>query len=247
MAAGLGDIDPILHPVYLEQLKAEVPVKIRIWQGDGRWDSIEYTPYPFDTLDTVKYHIFQHYRGNDKYLPKNVFIGVPAGDAALDDTVTPSRELSYYPFDYTWYPPPVAGIKPVPLRLSNPLRGVQRGVTGFREAEGAASANSQTPRGRSTLEDVFLIPRKGVMPVLHAFALQDLLAASGLGTPLSVGDWNRRFLPYFPSLDPEDLAVTTGTQPRAYGQGVGGGGAGPACNGGDGCSSAATCAAQTRG
>jgi len=151
-------------------------------------------------------------------LPKNLFLGIPVGDDALDNTDSPSREMTYYPFDYTWYPPPVVGSKPIPLRLVNPTRGVRRGVPGFREAEGAVSANSQTPRGRSTLEDVFFLPRKGGMPVVHVFCLEDLIAESGLAAPFSIADWNRRFLPYFPTLGPDSIAITA--EDRAFGKRV---------------------------
>ena len=93
-------IDHILSPRPIPTLQypfsAPSPVICHVWNGKT-YDRITLdTVYPFDTIDIIKYLIFNHYKSPD-YLPRFTFVGLPQTSMAViqahgqDDIATPEE------------------------------------------------------------------------------------------------------------------------------------------------------------
>ena len=176
-----SDIDHILSPKPLHILSYQTPVRCNVWKGNKISETIELHVYPFDTIDTLKYLIYAHYK-QPEFLPRFTFVGI----GILDN---------FIPLDYLWYPIGANKVEDT-YELTNPasLQDDLRFVTDTGEY---ASPNYEL-RGRSTIEDVFL--KTGGIPTLHIFPLSYLLRLYKGVKPISDEEWNKKFAPYFVEL-----------------------------------------------
>lgn len=78
----------------------------------------------------------------------------------------------------------------------------------FVDEAGNKNPVGDRPRGRTTLEDVFLKPM-GELPTFHVFPFQTLLQQYPGPRPISQRDWYGLFYPYFPALESTDTGTMT--------------------------------------
>lgn len=196
----MSDIEQILYPTVLSSLREEVPpVKIIVWKGTDEYETIQFDKvYPFDTIDDIKRLLCAHYESDTSFIPKFTFIGVKIGDDTYTDD-SPTLETKYVPIDYLWYPSGTNDPRMTYI-LSNPRKALVEPDMRFVTADGSYSSPNFEPRGRSTIEDIFLRPREGRIPTFHVFTLKTLINEYRGTTPVSEADWNKRFAPYFPNV-----------------------------------------------
>ena len=195
-------IEHIISPRLLDTL-GETPVTCMIWRGD-QYETITFTVYPFDTIDTIKRMLCAK---DSTLIPRFTFVGVPLGDSE------PIIEESYVPINYLWYP---AGTNDATRAyiLNHPVRTLVEPDLRFVASDGSYASPNYDVRGRSSMEQVFLKPREGQLPVFHVFPLQQLLEEYKGSKPVAEEEWYKRFAPYFPDVpvqgpyqpDDEDLA-----------------------------------------
>jgi len=190
-----SDIEQILYPTLLASLREDIPpVQCMIWKGKQEYEKITFEQvYPFDTLDHIKHMICNHYKGNSAFLPRFTFVGVPLEEAAYSEK-PPTMDTTYIPLDYLWYPMGTNDARATYV-LKHPEYTLTHPDMRFVSADGSYASPTYEVRGRSTIEQVFLKPREGKIPVLHVFPLQTLLEE--YKGQLSEEDWNKRFAPYF--------------------------------------------------
>lgn len=196
----MSDIEQILYPTVLSSLREDIPpVQIIVWKGADEYETLQFDKvYPFDTIDDVKRLLCAHYESDTSFIPRFTFVGVKIGEGAYTDD-PPTLEDKYVPIDYLWYPSGTNDPKQAYI-LSNPRKALVEPDLRFITADGSYASPNFEPRGRSTLEDVFLKPREGQIPTFHAFTLTALLDEYRGTTPVSEADWNKRFAPYFPNV-----------------------------------------------
>jgi len=195
-------IENIISPRLLGTFD-ETPVTCIIWKGN-EYETITFTVYPFDTIDTIKRMLCAK---DPTLIPRFTFVGVPLNDPYSEE---PNREETYVPINYLWYPLGTNDVTRTYL-LNRPLQGEPdlRFVT----SDGSYANPSYEVRGRSSIEQVFLKPRDGRLPVFHVFSLDDLLQEYRGPRPIAEEEWYKRFAPYFPDVsvnalqpDLEDIA-----------------------------------------
>lgn len=179
---------------------------VKCWsQAEGVFEELSFEMYPFQTLDDLKIHIYESQQRSSAWLPSQTFIGVPVGD------VSEGPSDRYIPTDTLWY----NTLNPkYPFELQSPLKLCSTATNPdkrFVDAFGNVTQLGRIDRGRSTLEDLYIIPREGVMPTFYAFCARDMLDRLEIveGEPVGARDWNGRFLPYFPALGPTDYEPTS--------------------------------------
>ncbi len=196
----MSDIEQILYPTVLTSFREDVPpVQCIIWKGEDNYETIEFDKvYPFDTIEDIKRMICTYYESDNSFHPNFMFMGIPIGDTAYS-VEQPSLETQYLAADYLWYPTGVDDPRKTYI-LANPRRTLTKPDLRFVTADGSYASPNYEPRGRSTIETIFLKPRDGMIPVLHVFTLKYLLREYTGQTPISEEDWNKRFAPYFPDV-----------------------------------------------
>jgi hypothetical protein len=195
----MSDIEQILYPTVLSSLREDTPpVKCIVWKGKDEYETIEFNKvYPFDTIDDIKRMICSHYEGDAAFIPRFTFVGVPLNEPYSEEN--PSLATTYIPLDWLWFPTDSNDPKMTYI-LNNPRRVLTQPDMRFISSDGSYASPNYEPRGRSTIESVFLKPRNGQMPVLHVFPLKYLLREYSGPTPVSEEDWNKRFAPFYPSV-----------------------------------------------
>jgi len=193
----MSDIEQILYPIVLPSLREDCPpVKCIIWKGSSDFETIEFSMYPFDTIDDIKRMIYSYYDGQYEFIPRFTFIGVPMGEEAYEEDV-PTLDSMYIPLDWLWYPTDSNDPKMTYI-LKNPRKALLQPDLRFISSDGSYASPNYEPRGRSTIENVFLKPRNGRIPVLHVYPLKYVLREYKGIQPISEEDWNKRFAPYYP-------------------------------------------------
>jgi hypothetical protein len=194
----MSDIDQILYPTVLTSLREDVPpVQCIVWKGVEEYESITFDKvYPFDTIDDIKRLICAHYANDPAFIPRFTFVGIPLGEAAYSDE-KPTNASVYIPLDWLWFPTETND-PTLTYILNNPRKTLTEPDMRFVSSDGSYASPNYEPRGRSTVEEVFLKPRDGKMPVLHVFSLKYLLRDYRGQIPISEEDWNKRFAPYYP-------------------------------------------------
>ena len=194
-----SDVDSIFQPIVLDNLREDTPpVQCIIWKGGDEFELLSFEVYPFDTVHVIKQMIFNAYHGDLSYLPRFTFVGVPVGEDAYSED-PPSETTTYVPMDYLWYPQNTNDPYST-YQLANPIQALEQGDLRFVSSDGSYSSPNYEVRGRSTLEDVFLKPRNGRMPIFHVYTLKTLLQEYTLPKPVSEEEWNKKFAPYFPDV-----------------------------------------------
>jgi hypothetical protein len=193
----MSDIEQILYPTVLSSLREDTPpVQCIVWKGGDEYESIQFDKvYPFDTLDDIKRLICNHYASDPAFIPRFTFIGVPLGEEAYSEEA-PSIDTKYIPLDWLWFPTDSNDPKMTYI-LNNPKKVLTQPDLRFVSSDGSYASPSYEPRGRSTIEDVFLKPREGRMPILHVFPLKYLLREYSGPSPIAEEDWNKRFAPFY--------------------------------------------------
>jgi hypothetical protein len=193
----MSDIEQILYPTVLSSLREDTPpVQCIVWKGGDEYESIQFDKvYPFDTIDDIKRLICNHYESDPAFIPRFTFVGVPLGEAAYSEE-KPTMDSTYIPLDWLWFPTDSNDPK-MTYVLNNPRKVLLEPDLRFVSSDGSYASPNYEPRGRSTIEDVFLKPREGRMPVLHVFPLKYLLREYSGPTPIAEEDWNKRFAPFY--------------------------------------------------
>jgi hypothetical protein len=193
----MSDIEQILYPTVLSSLREDVPpVRCIVWKGQEDFETITFDKvYPFDTIDDIKRLICTHYENDPAFIPRFTFVGVPLGEAAYSEEA-PTLDSTYIPIDWLWYPSGTNDPKMTYI-LNNPRKVLKEPDLRFVTSDGSFSSPNYEPRGRSTIEDVFLKPREGRMPVFHVFPIKYLLREYSGPTPIAEEDWNKRFAPFY--------------------------------------------------
>lgn len=195
----MSDIEQILYPTVLTSLREDTPpVKCIVWKGKDEYETIEFNKvYPFDTIDDIKRMICNHYEGDTGFIPRFTFVGVPLNEPYSEEN--PSIAATYIPLDWLWFPSDSNDPKMTYI-LNNPRKVLTQPDMRFISSDGSYASPNYEPRGRSTIESVFLKPRDRQMPVLHVFSLKYLLREYSGPTPISEEDWNKRFAPFYPTV-----------------------------------------------
>ena len=195
----MSDIEQILYPTVLTSLREDTPpVKCIVWKGKDEYETIEFNKvYPFDTIDDIKRMICNHYAGDNAFIPRFTFVGVPLNAPYSEEN--PTIAATYIPLDWLWFPSDSNDPKMTYI-LSSPRKVLTQPDMRFISSDGSYASPNYEPRGRSTIENVFLKPREGQIPVLHVFPLKYLLREYSGPTPVSEEDWNKRFAPFYPAV-----------------------------------------------
>ena len=204
----MSDIEQILYPTVLTSLREDTPpVKCIVWKGQDEYETIEFNKvYPFDTIDDIKRMICNHYEGDTAFIPRFTFVGVPLSSPYSEDN--PSITATYIPLDWLWFPSDSNDPKMTYI-LNNPRKVLTQPDMRFISSDGSYASPNYEPRGRSTIESVFLKPRSGQMPVLHVFPLKYLLREYNGPTPVAEEDWNKRFAPFYPTVNVDGVNEAT--------------------------------------
>jgi hypothetical protein len=199
----MSDIEQIIYPTVLSSLREDTPpVQCIVWKGGDDYEVITFNKvYPFDTIDDIKRMICTYYENDSAFIPRFTFVGVPLGEEAYSEEI-PTMDTSYIPLDWLWYPNGTNDPK-MTFILNNPRKILLNPDMRFVTSDGSYSSPNYEPRGRSTIEQVFLKPRSGRMPILHVFPLKYLLNEYSGPTPLAEEDWNKRFAPFYPYVSVE--------------------------------------------
>lgn len=194
----MSDIEQILYPTVLSSLREDVPpVRCIVWKGQEDYETITFDKvYPFDTIDDIKRLICTHYASDPAFIPRFTFVGVPLGEEAYSEE-SPTLNSTYIPIDWLWYPSGTNDPRMTYI-LNNPRKTLTEPDLRFVTSDGSYSSPNYEPRGRSTIEQVFLKPRNGRIPVFHVFSIKYLLREYSGPTPIAEEDWNKRFAPFYP-------------------------------------------------
>jgi hypothetical protein len=94
------------------------------------------------------------------------------------------------------------------IKVPNPKDVIQsrKIQTSFVDDNGNKTPIDIRPRGRTTLEKVFL-EKMGAMPIFHIFSFRYLLSLYNGPKPISERDWYGLFFPYFPALQPNENGI----------------------------------------
>ena len=200
-----SEIDRILHPRPITNLRQRMPpVTCMIWRGGDRYDKITFDHrnqkqvYPFDTIDTIKRMLCAQFEDDPVFIPRFLFVGVPLQEPLSDQP--PTLETTYHSIDYLWYP--TGSTDPTKTyALLHPIKALTQGDPRFVTKQGGFAAPSYEYRGRTLIEDVFLKPNQGKLPVFHVFPFATLLQSYKRGDKLvSEERWNKGFAPYYPDV-----------------------------------------------
>jgi hypothetical protein len=194
-----SDIDRILYPTVLESFRQDTPpVECIIWKGNEEYDKITFDKvYPFDTVEHIKRLICNKYRGDSKFIPRFLFIGIPSN--IQNENEEPTMDTLYQPMEFLWYPMGSNDAKKAYF-LKNPRKTLIEPDMRFVSEDGSYSSPNYELRDRSTIEQVFLKPRNGKLPVFHVFPFRFLYNDYKGQKPISEQEWNKKFSPYFPEI-----------------------------------------------
>lgn len=193
--------DYILRPRLLNSLQQDIPpVRCVIWKGRNTYETVEFDKvYPFDTINDIKRMICAHYYPDTTFHPKFLFVGIPyrGEEMQMNEEKGPDEVTTYLPVDYLWYAN--GSSKPEDVhRLQNPIANLQRPDTFFFTPDGSWTGPARETRGRATIENVFLKPNSGEIPVLHVFPIRYLLQVGGQSQDsMPEEDWNKYYGPYY--------------------------------------------------
>ena len=197
-------MEDLLAPRVLLSLREDMPpVHCFIWTGREQYEHVILEDmYPFDTLHDIKRHLCAIKKNDPMFVPRFQFIGVPIEDAY--EAAPPTQETTYTPLDYLWYPTGTNDAKNT-FVLAHPQKTAVEPDMRFQASDGSYANPHYELRGRSTIEQVFLKPRKGRMPVLHVFPFSVLRREFLERGVIGESEWNTRFAPYF-------MEISIGTQ-----------------------------------
>jgi len=190
-------IDQIIYPRLLGTLREDIPpVQCIIWKGGKSYETIIFDNiYPFDTIDTIKRMLCAK---DSSLIPRFTFVGVPLNDPYSD--AMPNLDETYIPINYLWYPSGTNDITKTYI-LNHPVKTLAEPDRRFVSSDGSYASPNYEVRGRSSIEQVFLKPREGQIPVFHVFPFHLLLETYKGKKPVGEEDWYKRFAPYFPEIE----------------------------------------------
>ncbi len=190
-----SDIEQILYPTVLSSLREDLPpVKCIIWRGGNEYEMITFdNMYPFDTIDTVKYMIYNYYK-DSTFIPKFTFVGIPN-----QNEEQPNMDTLYEAIDYLWYPIGTNDPKNR-YKLKNPIKNLKNPDMRFVTSDGNYASPNYEIRGRSTIEQLFLKSNNNNIPIFHVFPLKYLLKEYKGIRPIGQEEWYKKFAPYYPDI-----------------------------------------------
>ncbi len=205
----MADIEQLLYPSLMMSLKEDIPpVRCLIWKGNSQYDTLILdNVYPFDTIEDIKRQIYVKMDSNSIFLPKFLFMGIVIGEDSYSESM-PNEESKYIPADFLWYPKGTNDPKKTYI-LRPPNINLNIGDSRFVTSTGDFSNPNFESRARSTIEDVFLKPRNGLIPTIHVYPLYYLLKEFKGQIPISEEDWNNKFAPYYRYVDKNGPYVAT--------------------------------------
>ena len=199
-----SEINHILHPKVLHSLEQRIPpVHCIIWKGGNQYDTVmldrrtDSQIYPFDSIDTIKRMLCYHFSQNSAFIPRFLFVGISQENPESKEP--PTEDTTYLPIDYLWYPPG-SNDPTQPYYLKHPLKALREGDDRFVTRQGSFTSPNYDNRGRTMIEDVFLKPSGGKLPVFHVFPLTTLLQTYQESQEIAEENWNRRFAAYYPDI-----------------------------------------------
>lgn len=150
---------------------------------------------PFHTLEDIQRALWHQQNKPDDLYPKFCYLAYEHEEEMIPALYTP---IIVEDGDVT------------PVELSEPMTTVQarNHQIAFVDEDGNKLPVNPNPRGRVSIDDVFLTPMGGV-PTLHAYPLQGLLSAFPGPKPMSAKDWYGLFYPYFPDLEMNETGQMT--------------------------------------
>lgn len=165
--------------------------------------------FPFFTIDDVKLEIYTHFNNNIKYAPSFQFLGIPYDKDGNEITDENIPGAFYDAIDYTF----TKKGNPEVLHLRNPYKSfTSKWDYRFVDAGGNRDPLLQSnPRSRVTLEDAFLKPRKGEMPVLHLFLYSNLyekLPIELKADEIAQTQYDARIFNYFPDVSKKSKGLS---------------------------------------
>ena len=206
-------IEQFLNPRRLDSFKGQMPAEglqvyiirdaLRLPKSPVIFKNI----YPFYTIEDIKREIWLHENADLDILPKFQFLGVLTRNQYEDDY--PQPEQKYIGADTEWHEPG-APIN-IPLLLQSPL-DVLKNDTGderFVDSSGRLQNLKVDRKERVTIDDAFLKPRDGELPIFHVYTLSALLQMRTFAQPMSEYDFNGRLAPYFPTFSSDSLMTPT--------------------------------------
>lgn len=198
-----SDIDRILYPTVLETFRQDMPpVECIIWKGGEEYDKVTFDKvYPFDTVEHIKRLICNEYFGDPKFIPRFLFIGIQNNQQS-DINENPTMEMLYQPMEYLWYPMGSNDPKKA-YYLKNPRKALVEPDLRFVTEDGSYASPNYEVRDRSTIEQIFLKPRNGKLPIFHVFPFRYLYNEYRGQKPISEQEWSKKFAPYFPEISIE--------------------------------------------
>ena len=204
-------IDRFLNPRRLSTLKGEMPpLHVYIIRDALRLPkspTILKNIYPFYTIEDIKREIWIHENSDLDILPKFQFLGILSGNQYEEDY--PQQGQYYVGADTEWHElgAPINTL----LQLQSPL-DVLKSNTGderFVDSSGRLQSLKVDRKERVTIDDAFLIPRGGELPVFHVYTLSALLQMRTFAQPISEYDFNGRLAPYFPTFSSDSQMTPT--------------------------------------
>lgn len=202
-------MEALLAPRVLLSLREDMPpVHCFLWTGKEQYEHVILEDlYPFDTLHDIKRHLCAVKKNDPMFLPRFLFVGVPTGEEGYI-IQPPTLDTTYTPLDYLWYPTGTNDAKSTYV-LAHPRKTAIVPDMRFQASDGSYANPHYELRGRSTIEQVFLKPREGKMPVLHVFPFSVLRRESAeRGIEMGESEWNTRFAPYFMEMSLDSREIT---------------------------------------
>ena len=192
----------LLNPRLLPDFREDMPpVRCLLWKGGAEYETLlfEDEVYPFDTLEHIKRLICHAKRGDARFLPRFLFVGIPREE---DQPPTATADITYLPLDYLWYPIGSDQLRDAYV-LRHPVQTLSEPDTRFVAADGSYASPNYESRSRTTLENAFLKTQPGSIPTLHVFPFHLLYEAYRGAKPISETEWSKKIAPYFPDLSME--------------------------------------------
>jgi len=209
-------IDRFLNPRRLSTLKGEIPpLHVYIIRDALRLPKspiILKNIYPFYTIEDIKREIWIHENADLDILPKFQFLGILTENPHEEDYPQPGQ--FYIGADTEWHELGVS-INTL-VKLQSPL-DVLKNDTGderFVDSSGRLQSLKVDRKERVTIDDAFLIPRGGELPIFHVYTLSALLQMRTFGQQISEYDFNGRLAPYFPTFSSDSQMTPTETDIR---------------------------------
>jgi hypothetical protein len=171
-------------------------VNVVIHDGQSE-ETIELTNVaPFFTLDDLQRSLWLDQEEPDHLFPKFTYWAYEKDGELLPATSVYVSEIE-------------TQVKILPVPDPRTVIPTGQHLEEFVDDSGKKRPFGERPRGRSTLEDIFLKKSEDEFPTFHCFSYRGLLASYQGVQPISELDWYGLFYPYFPRLERGSNGIMT--------------------------------------